>query len=276
LVAIGCVSVGCAGAPKRIHPVPAAQDGAENRPFLAPIRSESDNWHDEAVVRIVGSVSCTGTLIAEDLVLTAHHCVSKRDGRGRVMREDVDAETLQVELGGDDLPFGEVGVRAIVAPECGYEQGEGDIAILVLSRRVVGMPAWAPRLDGPPRVGEVADTLGYGRCASNTGLIRRQARGGARIASVSQGQSTAVASICPGDSGGPVFDSTNNTSREIIGVVSASVMDATDATKGMSYFTRVYVWPQLFIAAREIADGQSAAELPPFRSCHRGPVPGAD
>lgn len=275
-VVLGLHVVGCAAAP-RPKPIPAAQAHSDTRPlFSAPIRSESEDPRSDAVVRIVGGVSCTGTLIADDLVLTAHHCVSKRDRRGRVVNEDVDADSLRVELGGDDFPYADVSVRYVVSPDCGYVQGEGDIAILVLSRKLVGMPTWTPRLDAPPRVGDVADTAGFGRCAANDETIKRHDRGGGRVSGVSRGQMTAQASVCPGDSGGPVFDSSNNTKREVIGVVSASVMDRTNAPH-TSYFTRVDVWPQLFSAAREIADGQSPAELPPFRACEaKGPVPGAD
>ncbi len=249
--------------------MPAAQDDGSSRPFFAPIVSEGEDPRSDAVVRVVGDVSCTGTLIADDLVLTAHHCVSKRDRRGRAIADDVSAESLHVELGGDDFPYADVRVRAIIAPDCGYVQGDGDIAILVLSRKLVGMPTWTPRLEAAPRVGEAADTAGFGRCVANEGPIKRHDRSGGHVTSISQGQLMAQASVCPGDSGGPVFDSSNNTKREVIGVISASIMDNTESTQGSSYFTRVDVWPQLFSAAREIADGASVSELPPFRSCER-------
>ncbi len=273
---VGGALVGCAATP-RPRPEPAAQDRVLRNPISAPITSVSEDPRDDAVVRIVGAVSCSGTLIADDLVLTAHHCVSRRDARGKVVAADVDAASLHVQLGRDYFPYAEVDVRAIVTPDCGYEQGNGDLAILVLTRKLVGMPTWTPRLDAPPRLGEHADAAGYGRCGDEEGGIHFMPRLGGPISAVSAGQITAQASICPGDSGGPVYDAHDNTTREVIGVVSASVMDHNDTTKDTSYFTRVDVWPQLFIAAREIADGQSAAELPPFRSCdRRGPVPGAD
>jgi hypothetical protein len=46
-------------------------------------------------------------------------------------------------------------------------------------------------------------------------------------------------------------------------------MDGDDSTLGPSVFVRLDVWPELFSAAREIAEGASPNELPPFRSCTR-------
>jgi V8-like Glu-specific endopeptidase len=249
-----------------VRPVPAAQEDANTRDFTAPITLTNDPTAD-AVVRIVGPVSCTGTLIADDLVLTAHHCVSERSASGRVLDRDVDPSVLRVELGGGDFPFAEASVRTFVAPECGYAQGNGDIAILVLSRKLVGMPTWAPRIDHAPHIGESADPIGFGRCALDSTTIHREIRTGGAVSSITPGQFVADASICPGDSGGPVYDSHQNTKREVIGVVSASVMDMTSRTTGPSYFTRLDVWQPLFSAAREIADGADPNSLPPFRSC---------
>jgi hypothetical protein len=45
------------------------------------------------------------------------------------------------------------------------------------------------------------------------------------------------------------------------------VMDGDAETQGLSLFTRVDVWPALFSAAHEIANGASANELPPFGDC---------
>ena len=108
---------GCMRPSKLESPTPAAEDDALNRPFLAPLELTDDPVQD-AIVRVVGEVSCSGTLIADDLVLTAHHCVAERDENGAVLTRDLQATSVHVELGGDDLPWGEVRVKAIVTPAC--------------------------------------------------------------------------------------------------------------------------------------------------------------
>ncbi len=248
---------------------PAAEDDAMSRPFLAPLILTEDPLQD-AIVRVVGSVSCTGTLISEDLVLTAHHCVVEHNEKGEVVHRDLAPEVVHVELGGDDLPWGDVSVRAIVTPACGYEQGDGDLAILVLDRKLVGMPTFTPRLTQAPEIGEEVSPWGFGRCALSSRAVRRESRLGGKIDRVTSGLFNAEASICPGDSGGPVL----SRSREVVGVISASVMDTDPRTRGRSHFARLDKYQQLFSAAQEIAAGRSASELPPFRSCEGTPQPG--
>jgi len=251
--------------------VPAGQISVETRDIQPPLDISNDLLA-EAVVRVVGPVSCTGTLIADDLVLTAHHCVSKRDALGRVLAEDVEAEDVHIELGGGDFPYSDVSVRLVLAPECGYVQGDGDLAILVLSRRLVGMPTWTPRIESPPDVGDTLDPMGFGRCAADNSTIHRDIRTGGPILSLTPGQIVADVSICPGDSGGPAFDSHDNRKREVFGVVSASVMDNTSKTTGKSYFTRLDKWAPLFSAAHEISKNNATiSDLPPFRSCSAKP-----
>jgi Trypsin len=244
--------------------IPAAKPGQEGRPvkLVPPFELATS---DDAVLRIVSDVTCTGTLIAEDLVLTAHHCVAERDDNGRTLRRDREPEKISIEIGGDYLPWGDVTVRAVVTPDCGYTSGEGDIAILVLSRRLIGMPIQTPRLEAEPSRGEVVRPYGFGRCALSRDAIHRVPRQGGGIDAIAPSHFVANASICPGDSGGPVL---SDLRHDIVGVISASVMDGDENTTGTSYFTRLDVWRELFSAAREIADGASPSELPPYRSCY--------
>ncbi|MEZ4314600.1 MAG: trypsin-like serine protease [Polyangiaceae bacterium] len=219
----------------------------------------------DAIVRLVaGSVTCSGTLIGDDLVLTAHHCVSERDANNRALEQDVAPEDISVELGGSHLPWGEVGVRAIVSPDCGYERGEGDIAILVLSRKLVGVPTYSPRIDNAPTEGDSVHAWGYGRCALSHEPVHLTARNSGKVDSLYRGEFLGQAAICPGDSGGPAL-SLNNT--EVVGVISTSVMDSDESTLGLTHFTRLDVWRGLFAAALQISNGASLSELPPFRSC---------
>jgi hypothetical protein len=199
-------------------------------------------------------------------VLTAHHCVAARDESGRTLRRDQAPEDISIELGGDYLPWGDVAVRAVVSPDCGYTSGDGDIAILVLSRRLIGIPTRAPRIEAEPKRTEPVEPFGFGRCALSHDAIHRVSRQGGKIDAVAPSHFVASASICPGDSGGPAFSAERG---DVVGVISASVMDGDDSTPGTSYFTRLDVWRELFSAARELAAGASPSELPPYRSCYR-------
>lgn len=218
----------------------------------------------DAIVRlVVKGVSCSGTLIGDDMVLTAHHCVSKRDAKGRVLEDDVEPSEVSIELGGSHLPWGGAGVRAIVSPDCGYERGEGDIAILVLNRKLVGMPLMSPRIDGPPPRDEEILPWGYGRCALTRDAIHLTARPGGKMDALYRTEFLGQAGICPGDSGGPALTAND----EIVGVISTSVMDSDEDTSGVTHYTRLDVWRGLFAAARAVSDGASPSELPPYRSC---------
>ncbi|WP_233561422.1 trypsin-like serine peptidase [Sorangium cellulosum] len=244
-------------------PIPAAKPGQEERAvhFRPPFELATN---EDAIVRIVTDVTCTGTLITEDLVLTAHHCVAARDENGRTLRRDQEPEAITIELGGDHLPWGDATVRAVVSPDCGYTSGEGDIALLVLSRRLIGIPTLMPRIEAQPESKETVTPYGFGRCALSRDPVHLVPRLGGSIDRLSPGHFVATASICPGDSGGPAR---SDRGGDVVGVISSSVMDGDEHTTGTSYFTRLDVWPELFSAAREIAAGASPSELPPYRSC---------
>jgi V8-like Glu-specific endopeptidase len=215
---------------------------------------------DDFVVRLViGSVTCSGALIDDDRVLTAHHCVSARSAQGETLPHDVKPEDVRIELGGEALPWGEARVRAIIAPTCGHAAGDGDIAILVLDHPLVGMEMRSPRLDGAPSLKESIEPIGFGRCALSTDALHRRKRPVANIDTVSDARFRATASICPGDSGGPVMSDAG----EVLGVISAAVMDSDERTTGRAEFTRLDRFRALFARAEAVSRGQSSAELPP-------------
>jgi hypothetical protein len=244
---------------------PAVSQHSREDIDLRPAPTISLASPDDAIVRVVGpQTTCSGTLVADDLVLTAHHCVVVRNGRAGFTTKLVSPTTIDVELGGDYLPWGNVGLRAILAPPCGEAGGVGDLAVLVLERKLVGMGTIALR-QGAPRTGELIDSVGFGRCALSPQGIRRRERLGGPIALLSAGSFEVDASVCPGDSGGPALD---RATHELVGVVSLSAMDYDEATSGRSVFARVDGVPRLVAYARLIADGADPADIPPL-GCER-------
>ncbi len=296
LALAAALSTGTAGCGARLHTgaavppvVPAASHGAastEPRYFPPPFALASA---EDAVVRLVGpQMTCTGTLVDEDLVLTAVHCLVKRGERGEFTRELVAPSDLKIELGGDYLAWGQVGVSAIVAPvspddgkPCGQRGKADDVAVLVLPRKLVGLAVIPPRLDAPPVIGEKLDRVGFGRCAMSSDAIHRRssvdpfASGASRrdmqtgwpIGARTDETFEMKAAICPGDSGGPML-STRNGARVVVGVVSMSRMDGDEATLDYSVMTRVDAYRALFARAKLIAEGASPSELPPV-ACAR-------
>jgi hypothetical protein len=220
----------------------------------------------DAVVRVVGpQMTCTGTLIAPDLVLTAHHCVVVRGPKREFTKAILPTDKMTVELGGDLLPFGIVGLKAIVAPPCGEAGGRGDVAVLVLERKLVGMGTVTPRLEAPPARGENVEPMGFGRCTLSPDGIRRRSRAGGPITQLASGTFEVDAAICPGDSGGPLMvRGTAAQAPEVIGVVSLSAMDHDEGTKGVSVMSRIDAFRSVFVYARQIADGADASDMPPL------------
>jgi secreted trypsin-like serine protease len=259
----GCARLPFIGKTPAQAPQPAsAQDPALPPSLDLPFVLSS---RDDYVVRLViGSVTCSGALIEDDRVLTAHHCVSARSRQGEMLPYDVQPEEVRIELGGEDLPWGEAAVRAIVAPTCGHAAGDGDIAILVLDRPLIGLETRPARIDSAPVLKESIAPIGFGRCALSTDALHRRKRPIASIDTISDARFRANAAICPGDSGGPVMSDKG----EVLGVISAAVMDADESTGGRAEFTRLDRFRALFARAEAVANGQSLAELPPV-DCSR-------
>jgi V8-like Glu-specific endopeptidase len=269
-VAWGAIALSVSGCARWFGPAPVAPSvpaalGNQSAPIIdTPDESRPPAFStaDDYVVRIVvGSVTCSGALIQEDRVLTAHHCVAARDDNGRVQSRDVKPEQVRVELGGDYLPWGEVGVRAVLAPNCGYASGDGDLALLVLERRLVGIPTRPARLEQAPVKNDRVEPIGFGRCALSSDGVHRKHRAGGAIELVAEGRFRLSAAICPGDSGGPAVAADGG---QILGVISASAMDGDELSRDRSEFVRVDRWRPLFAYAALVSSGTSPGELPPI------------
>jgi hypothetical protein len=241
-------------------PTPAASPLEEERFAPPPLLFAPVDSNDYVVRVVAGEYSCSGTLIEPDKVLTAHHCVSPPEPQHPGVRVNVRPATVTVELGGDYLPWGQVGVRHIVAPPCGSAAGKGDIAILILDQPLLDAATLAPDLDHTPEVGDMIYPVGFGHCAMSRDGIRRKRRAGGEIEAVQSGRFTLRAAICPGDSGGPALDDNG----ELVGVISASVMDASESSRGASEFIRLDRWRSVFAYAKLIADGANPTEIPPL------------
>ncbi len=260
-LAVGCVSFPML--PKKTPPVPTVPAAAGYLKDRQPIgRSTlSLGGEEDFVVRIVApATTCSGTLIAEDLVLTAHHCISVRDGKGRMLPADLDPEQLTVELGSGHFPWAELPVKAIVSPACGHAAGLGDLAILVLPKRLRGVRHVQPALDREPQTGDEVSHIGFGRCALSEDGVYLKHRASGRVDLVTKSSFRVNVPLCPGDSGGPVM---LDASRVLIGVVSAGAMDGNEATPDRVEFTRLDQFRNLFANAARVAAGTPMSELPP-------------
>jgi V8-like Glu-specific endopeptidase len=258
---IAAVMTGCAA--HRIHPkVDPAANPADDSELFGPTQTPAVAVAEDAIVRVVGpQMTCSGVLIADDRVLTAHHCVVERGARGEFSSKVIPAKQMKIELGGDWLPWGEVGARAIVTPPCGESGGRGDVAVIVLERHLVGLATMTPRLEKAPARGEVIEPAGFGRCAASPAGIRRRHRESGPIHTIQSWTFEVNAAICPGDSGGPVIARGSN---DVVGIVSSSAMDHDESTRALSVMARIDAFRGVFVYAKTISDGADPSDLPPL------------
>jgi hypothetical protein len=137
------------------------------------------------------SVGCTGTLVAPNVVISAAHCFSyeTRDQPGRYGNFEITGNNGAV------LRYGIDRYQSFSS-----ELGANDIALARLSQPVpanVAQPA--PIAKSAPGAGGPLTVFGYGCTQRNANTDWQK-----RKASFVQGTSTSH--LCPGDSGGPVFD----------------------------------------------------------------------
>jgi V8-like Glu-specific endopeptidase len=245
--AIGAIFVGSLGVTACAHDTPdTRRDRTESRSEPI-IRGAVSGAEQDAVVLLTMyygdelSQRCTGTLVAPNLVLTARHCTTfsedssiqcSSDGTsnaGGLFKGDRDPNQMFVYMGADAAASADVrgqpvarGTR-LVYDENARSMCGGDVAFIVLDRRIANVKTAPIRLDRNARVGETLTLVGYGVTEEGKVPDLRLVRDSTVTdvgPSTRYGLSVSEYSIgeghCRGDSGGPAFDAT----AAVIGVLS--------------------------------------------------------
>ena len=214
--------------------------GAHHDPIVHGVPSDASQ---DAVVLLIhddgtNQDSCTATLIAPNLVLTARHCVSNvgtagfscgADGVGSpegAIGADYDPSTLTI-FTGVALP-GASDPPAATGKKIFHDDAKNlcnhDLALVLLDKAVPGAKLAALRLDDTTKRGELVTTVGWGVTDKTFDPETRMQRTGVTIKYVGVDVTNDVASnefevgesICEGDSGGPALSAAG----AIVGVVS--------------------------------------------------------
>jgi hypothetical protein len=208
---LACLAISCAPS------TPVEHTATRSDAIIAGRESGTDQ---DAVVLLYlanRNQTCTGTMVAPNLLVTARHCVGEADEDGVVT--DYAPADLRVFVGAnalaslrDESEPATRGKALVVAPGKSLYP---DVAFLLLED-ALPTPVAAIRLSAGVGVGETVGVIGYGVDESGERPKVRMQRGGLLVSQIGPGRSGIGEPIrrgelvfgeaaCSGDSGGPAF-----------------------------------------------------------------------